>query len=226
MTRNDRTPTIFFDLDETLYPRGCGLMQAIGQRIHAYMVERLGFSEREAQVWRKRYRQAYGTTLRGLQEEYQINPGPYLAYVYELRLADFIDRNPALDRMLARLPQQKVVFTNADSTHAERVLGRLGIGHHFAAIVDIVANDFVCKPDPATYRNALALAGADPQRSVLVEDNTRNLAPAKRLGLATILVDSEPDEAVDVSVASILEVGPAIERLLAGTTKRPRGDEM
>lgn len=216
MTRNHRTPTIFFDLDETLYPRGCGLMQAIGQRIHAFMVERLGFSEQEARLQRTRYHQTYGTTLRGLQEDFQINPGPYLAYVHDLRLADYIDRNPALDRMLARLPQQKVVFTNADAVHAERVLGRLGIGHHFAAIVDIVANDFVCKPDPATYHNALALAGADPQHSILVEDNARNLAPAKRLGLATILVDSEPDDAVDVCVASILEVGPAIERLLGG----------
>ena len=35
-----------FDLDNTLYPKSCGLMQEIGDRINLYMVERLGYPTR------------------------------------------------------------------------------------------------------------------------------------------------------------------------------------
>ena len=33
---------LVFDLDETMYPRRSGLMQAISGRISAYMIERMG----------------------------------------------------------------------------------------------------------------------------------------------------------------------------------------
>ncbi|MFQ5613393.1 MAG: pyrimidine 5'-nucleotidase [Anaerolineae bacterium] len=213
MNPNHRFTTIFFDLDETLYARQTGLMQAIGRRIVCFMTERLGLSPDEAEARRKYYYQTYGTTLRGLQHDFDIETTAYLAFVHDLPLPDFLRPDPALDRMLAGLPQQKIVFTNADAAHAKRVLDALGIRRHFPAIIDIVANEFICKPNIVPYRNALASTGAEARRSILVEDSARNLAPAKSLGMATILVDSAPDETVDVHVATILEVGPAVERL-------------
>ena len=33
---------LVFDCDDTLYPRGSGLMQAISERISRYMIERMG----------------------------------------------------------------------------------------------------------------------------------------------------------------------------------------
>ena len=39
--------TLFFDLDDTLYPSASGLWEAIRQRMTTYMEERLGFSADE-----------------------------------------------------------------------------------------------------------------------------------------------------------------------------------
>lgn len=213
MTGNHRFTTIFFDLDETIYPRQTGLMRAIGERIQRYMTHHLGLSPDEARARRKFYYQTYGTTLRGLQHDFHVEVAAYLAYVHDLPLSDFLQPDPALNRMLAGLPQHKAIFTNADTAHAERVLNTLSIRHHFSTIIDIVANNFVCKPNLTPYHNALALTGAEPQRSILVEDNARNLTPAKSLGMTTILVDNVPDDSVDVSVATILDVGSAIDNL-------------
>ena len=45
------------------------------------------------------------------------------------------------------------------------------------------------KPDPAILRVALERLGADPARSVLVDDVTANLDAARAVGLATVLMD-------------------------------------
>lgn len=38
---------ILFDLDNTLYPKSAGLMQAIGKRMNLFMIERLGMDPSE-----------------------------------------------------------------------------------------------------------------------------------------------------------------------------------
>ena len=60
---------VIFDLDETLYPRGAGLMQEIGVRILRYLIERMGFSPDQAEAKRMYYYRKYGTSLRGLMVE-------------------------------------------------------------------------------------------------------------------------------------------------------------
>ena len=47
-----------------------------------------------------------------------------------------------------------LVFTNGTVRHAERVLERLGVAHHFEAIYDIVAADYVPKPEMSVYRDS------------------------------------------------------------------------
>ena len=203
---------LIFDLDETLYSRDAGVMQSIRSRIRRYLVEALGYSAEDADALARRYHQEYGTTLQGLLEHRQVDPEHYLAFVHEFSL-DGLPPNPQLDRLLASLPGEKVVFTNADRAHAERVLARLGIRHHFSAIIDVVAAGYRSKPDPATYQTCLQMLGAKPEECVLIEDSARNLVPATQLGMTTILVDGEPDEAADYRVRSILELGPVIEEI-------------
>ena len=54
---------------------------------------------------------------------------------------------PALDEALHALPGRKLVFTNGTVAHAEKVLARLGVTHHFGDIFDIVHSDFIPKPE-------------------------------------------------------------------------------
>jgi putative hydrolase of the HAD superfamily len=94
------------------------------------------------------------------------------------------------------------------------VLELLGIAHHFSTIVDIRATDFVSKPDPDAYRRVLERIGAQAGECILVEDNPRNLLPAKALGMATVLVDHDDCGDVHHCVSDILDVGEVVAHLL------------
>ncbi|HEY4136127.1 MAG TPA: pyrimidine 5'-nucleotidase [Alphaproteobacteria bacterium] len=177
-----------FDLDNTLYPRSSRLFDQVDRLMGAFLSERFGLDAAGAREMQKRYFYAYGTTLRGLMLHHpEVDPHDYLAYVHDLDLT-VIPPAPALDAALAQLPGRKLVFTNGSLRHAESVLARLGITHHFADIFDIAAAEFICKPDPASYQRMLAAHAVTPTQAVLFEDTLVNLPPAAALGMKTVLV--------------------------------------
>jgi len=55
-------------------------------------------------------------------------------------------------------------------------------------VFDIVAANYVPKPDPACYRAFCERYAIVPARSVLFEDLPRNLVPAHAIGMTTVLV--------------------------------------
>jgi putative hydrolase of the HAD superfamily len=183
---------ILFDLDETLYPKEAGLMRAVGERILLFMVQKVGIPLDDARLKQHEYFQRYGTTLRGLMVEHHINPHEFLDFVHDVELRGFLLPCPPLDALLHELPWRKVIFTNADRWHAERVLEVLQVRPHFEAIIDIQALDYRCKPDPWTYHRALELlGGVSGKACIIVDDIPRNLFPAKDLGMTTILVGEQ-----------------------------------
>jgi len=206
------------DLDETLYSRQTGLWPAIGERISLYMVERLGLNPKDVSTLREHYLGAFGTTLNGLLQDFKVDPAEYLAYVHDLPLEKYLQRDPALNGMLARLPLTKVIFTNADEPHARRVLEYLGVTRHFERIIDIQALEFYSKPDARAYTKALQLLKTQPGECLYADDARRNLAPAHVLGMITVLVSENhiagPVEGVDYHIPTIL----GLERILAGLT--------
>jgi putative hydrolase of the HAD superfamily len=210
--------TLFFDLDDTLYPSTSGLWEAIRERMGRYMYERLNLPESEVPRLRKYYFETYGTTLRGLQIHHGVNADDYLSYVHDLNLHSFIKTNPALREMIKSLPQCKWIFTNADDQHARRVLAELDLSDCFCGIIDIRAMKFACKPEVMAYQRAMALAGVvEPSDCVLLDDSPRNLAPARELGFFTILVGTnKPDPAASLSVASLLDLPSANPELWNG----------
>lgn len=210
-----RYTTLFFDLDDTLYPNDNGLWNAIRDRMGLYMYERLGISQEDIPVIRKRYFETYGTTLRGLQINNRVDADDYLAYVHDLPLEQFIRPDPALRALLLSLQQPKWIFTNADAFHAGRVLAILGVQDLFDGIADVRAIAFACKPEPVSYARAMALAGeSDPSRCVMFDDSPRNLAPARQLGLFTVMVGAaQANPAANRSVRSILELPQALPEL-------------
>lgn len=204
---------LIFDLDDTLYPPGNGLWDEIGDRINQYLVDPIGIDPTKVNEVRRQYYQTYGTTLRGLMTNFpEMDPSDYLAFVHDVDLSKYIAPNPALDAMLTVLSQTKVIFTNSDTPHTQRVLTCLGIRSHFETIVDIRAMNFLNKPDPMSYEVLLNTLEVPATQCLYVEDSLRNLRPAKALGMTTVLVGNghEPDEAVDYQAASVLDVGRLI----------------
>lgn len=212
--------TIFFDLDDTLYPKDSGVWEALRGRIAQYMHEVVGIPEAEVPGVREFYLKTYGTSLRGLQKHHAIDAEDYLRYTHELPIEELVTPNPGLDAMLSQLPQAKYIFTNSASFHAERVLRALGVERHFASIVDVRAMQFQSKPDPFAYRLAFERSQATAAEALFVDDMPVNLAAAKQLGAFTALVGTaEQNPAADVSVTGVeqlIEAMPALVELAHG----------
>jgi putative hydrolase of the HAD superfamily len=190
---------LVFDCDDTLYPRGSGLMQAISARISTYMIERMGMDPEIVPGLRREYWIEYGTTSRGLQILHEFDLEDYMHYVHDLPLEDFIRPNPALDDVLAALPQRKVIFTNATAEHARAVLEAVGVGHHFVP----------------GYRRLLEALGEEGERCLFAEDSARNLRPAKELGMVTVLVDPRDRDVdgADYVIERIAEIGRVVKEV-------------
>jgi putative hydrolase of the HAD superfamily len=207
--------SLFFDLDDTLYPASSGLWDAIRQRMNEYMQGLIDLPMAEIVDLRKSYLETYGTTLRGLQAHYDVDTDEYLAFVHDLPLEKYILPDPDLRRLLLSLTQKRWIFTNADANHANRVLGIIGINDCFTGIIDIRAIDFACKPEKIAYQRALALTSDDnPTECVLFDDSQRNLTTAREMGFFTVLVGKNGNESsADRTISSLHELRTCIPEL-------------
>jgi len=183
-----RFSTIFFDLDDTLYPSEAGLWNAIKQRMNDFMRERLNIPVDEIPALREKYYLQYGTTLRGLQKHHQINVDDFLAYVHDLRLEEYLTPDPLQRSIIAALPTRNLIFTNADIAHAQRVLTALNLRDLFPTIIDVTSVTPYCKPMPESFTVAIKLAGeSDPARCVMIDDLKRTTRAAMEVGMFSIL---------------------------------------
>lgn len=191
-----RFTTLFFDLDDTLYPSSAGLWHAIKDRMNIYMCERVGIPEKDVPFLREQYFKIYGTTLRGLQERHNIDKDDYLAFVHDLPLQDYLTPNPVLRDVIASLPTRSLIFTNADVHHARRVLAALQLDDLFETVVDVNAVEPYCKPMAESFAIAMEIADEpDPRKCVMIDDLPRTTRAALNVGMASLLYGcDEPTE--------------------------------
>lgn len=181
--------TIFFDLDDTLYPSQVGLWHAIKERMNTYMREHMDIPHEEISALREKYFLQYGTTMRGLQAHHNINTDDFLAFVHDLPLEKYLTPDPLQRQIIASLPTRNLIFTNADIHHAKRVLTRLQLLDLFPEIVDVHTVAPHCKPMPESFSIAMQVAGeTDPSRCVMIDDIHRTTQAARKAGLRSILV--------------------------------------
>jgi pyrimidine 5'-nucleotidase len=184
--------TIFFDLDDTLYPASTGLWRTLKARMHAYMRDHLGFPENEIPGLREKYFMQYGTTLRGLQANHQIDTADYLACVHDVPLGDYLIPDPVQRSVIASLGTRNLIFTNADASHARRVLAALELEDLFETVVDVNSMEPYCKPMTESFAIAMQAAGvSDPAGCVMIDDLPRTTRAARGLGMFSLLYGQE-----------------------------------
>ena len=176
-----------FDLDNTLYPRHCDLFAQIDWKMTDYVANLLSLDKDAARKLQKDLYRKHGTTLRGLMEEYDVDPHDFLDAVHDIDYTP-VNPNPGLGDLIAALPGRKHIFTNGDVPHARRTTDRLGITQHFDMVFDIVASAMVPKPAEAPYRKFMVDHAVDPMQAAMFEDMPRNLDVPKSLGMRTVLV--------------------------------------
>jgi putative hydrolase of the HAD superfamily len=182
--------TWIFDLDNTLYPHHVNLWQQVDERIRDYIARFLAIPPDEAFRVQKDYYKRYGTSMRGLMTEHGMQPDDFLDFVHQIDHSA-LQANPALGRAIEKLRGRKLILTNGTRRHADAVLARLKLAHHFEDVFDIVAAELEPKPSPQTYARFLRRHDVDPARAVMFEDLARNLAVPHRLGMTTVLVVPE-----------------------------------
>jgi pyrimidine 5'-nucleotidase len=187
-----RFTTIFFDLDDTLYPASAGLWKAIKERMNIYMRDVLHLPADEVPALREHYFKTYGTTLRGLIARHQVDEQDFLAFVHDLPLKEYLTPNPRQREIIASLPVRKLIFTNADVHHARRVLKVLQLDDLFETIIDVNAVSPYCKPNPESFAIAQDIADEpDPRKCVMIDDLPRTTRAALNAGMASLLYGTE-----------------------------------
>lgn len=206
---------ILFDLDNTLYTEESGIFDLIDQRMNEWLISNLKVSPEDVNHFRSHYFMKYGTTLRGLMLHHDVKPHDFLHYVHDVPVDEFLSADEELRRMLSRIQMRKIIFTNSDERHANRILTTLGIRDLFEKIFDIEAMHFVPKPNPEPYRLALDYLNAAPSECLLIDDMERNLKPAKELGMQTILIGNGSAGADNYRVmANIKELSSVLSSLI------------
>ena len=202
----DKITTLLIDLDETVYPASNPIWPLVRDRIDLYLYERLGFPKEKTEEIRERLYNTYGTTMRGLQQEYSVNTDEYLKFVHAVPLELHLKPDPALIKVLATIPQRKLIFTNADAMHAVKVLDAMALSEIFSGIIDIQDISPYCKPQMEAFQIAMARAGEpDPQAYLFVDDTEKNLITARELGMSVILV-RETDHEVIPTIRKLADI--------------------
>lgn len=190
--------TVVFDLDGTLADTSADLLaaangcfQALGlgtplgpqDALTAFhggrAMLRLGFT-RLGQGWSeedvgREYPRLLALYAQGLDRETRLYPGARAA-VEALRAQGLAT----------------AICTNKPEGLAVELVRRLGISHLFDALVG--ADTFpVRKPDPLPYRQAVARAGGDPARSLLIGDTQTDRDTARAAGVPIVLVTFGPE---------------------------------
>ena len=80
-----------------------------------------------------------------------------------------------------------------DTGHKFRRAGTIIIHAPINKIFDIIAADYVPKPERSAYEVFVREHNVDPTRAVMLEDIARNLEPAHAMGMTTVWIRSKDD---------------------------------
>ncbi|PON88801.1 Pyrimidine 5-nucleotidase [Trema orientale] len=136
MSSGAKYECLLFDMDDTLYPLSSGLNMACRKNIEEFMLQYLHIEENEVPGMCLQLYRECGTTMAGLKElGYEFDNDEFHAYVHGKLPYDALKPDPVLRNLLLSMPQRKLIFTNADTAHATRVLNRLGVEDCFEGII-------------------------------------------------------------------------------------------
>jgi len=184
-----RGPRWWLDYDGTVYPASHVLTNAVDRRITDWVAAARALSFDEADQLRKRLYREHGNTLRGMMREDDMDPSAYLDFVFDLPDDHMPVPDPLLEVFLRELEPPASIFTNARADYVRRGLEAMGVAQHIGSIHDIESFVWRAKPEPSLYEEMLVREQVAAKDVAFVDDRVDNLAPARVLGVDTVLVD-------------------------------------
>ena len=185
-----------FDLDNTIYDINLGLFKKISNRITNFIMSKYSLDIDQAKKIQKEYYLKYGLTLRGLIIEKKLDPEEFLDYVHDVEHPE-LKKNDQLISKIRVLEGKKIIFTNATSKHAKKILKILELEDDFDQIIDIKDLEYIPKPDKRSYKKLLECLNLNKEnldKTIFFEDTVKNLIPAKELGITTVWMKNSINE--------------------------------
>jgi HAD superfamily hydrolase (TIGR01509 family) len=112
---------------------------------------------------------------------------------------------PGAERWIVQLADDgwmQAIASSAPRQNVDVVIGALGLGHYFAAIV--AAEDVRRgKPEPDVFVTAAQRLAVTPDRCVVVEDTVAGVEAARRAGMVSVMVSASGNSSADVVVKSL-----------------------
>ncbi|KAL7132422.1 hypothetical protein ABFS83_12G072900 [Erythranthe nasuta] len=198
--RSSRTmyECLLFDMDDTLYPLSLGINMACRKNIEEYMLNHLHIEESEVPRMCLELYKEHGTTMAGLKTlGYEFDDDQFHAEVHGALPYELLKPDPVLRNLLLSMPQQKIIFTNADEAHVAQVLSRMGLEDCFQGVIcfetlnppsETKKTTVLCKPSVEAMEAAIRIANVDPKKTIFFDDSIRNIASGKAAGLQTVIV--------------------------------------
>lgn len=186
-----------FDMDDVLYPHGAFLTgDDFWEVFNTFAAEQNDMPYDEAAAITERMRQNKANDLIRAWADYA--KFDLQGFTNRLDAVEIAQKMQPCTRTLALLQNLKgrrVVFTNAHTTHAERILAHLQMAEMFEAVSDYMTRGHRLKPEPAIYHELVSELNLNPSRCVMIEDTAKNLVPAHDLGMTTVLIHPAPEAA-------------------------------
>ena len=179
-----------------MYDIKLGLFKKISNRITDFIMSKYSLDIDQAKKIQKEYYLKYGLTLRGLIVEKKLDPEEFLDYAHDVEHPE-LEKNDQLISKIRILEGKKIIFTNATSKHAKKILKILELEHDFDQIIDIKDLEYIPKPDKRSYKKLLECLNLNKEnldKTIFFEDTVKNLIPAKELGITTVWIKNSINE--------------------------------
>ena len=98
---------LLIDLDNTIYSETEDIFSQIDLKMKSFISSELNVNTKKAYEIQKKYFFKYGTTLRGLMINHNIEPSYFLKYVHDINLKP-IEKNLALKKEMKKFKGKKL----------------------------------------------------------------------------------------------------------------------
>ena len=175
--------------------------------MNRYIQNLLKINEYEANKIRQEYWMCYGSTLKGLIRNYDVNPNNFLNKTHDIKnYSDLIFPAYNLVRILSNLNGRKILFTNAPKIYALNIINHCNIGRFFQDFHFIENSNFNGKPSKESMQRFLSKYRI--QQAYFVDDEKENLKVAKNFGIKTIWINKSKKKPIyiDKKISSLKEL--------------------
>lgn len=222
MSKKNTPALIIFDIDGTLYELKGALpgssqsslpfFKEVSERAVNLLANRLSVGTDKAIIILKELSLKHsGQTSIGLEKDYSIGREEYFNYAWDIRAENYVEQDSSMQGLFTNLNCKKAALTTSPPIWCNRVINRLGLEGCF----DGIWNGFgdIRKPDVRAYIQVTDFFGIEKNRVLMIEDQEKNLVPAKSLGFQTLLIGKPYSSAVDNAVRNIIEMKKYLKEL-------------